>query len=910
VEENNEMPFNLSDIKLPQVDLSGAFGDIQEMLRQNIQKIPAFDPDFDAEEYQPMLLDKIEGSKLPHFLKTPAKFGVQLLTEDPEDIRKKREIWNEIKRLNPDKIDQIASIEHAPASLMMVSEETLKKMPEDLQKSAKQFQDREMMDIGFFLGGVESKGSAIAAEQTSKGFRKLKGVENLIELGKKKSGNLFPKIAAKIGSVFQKTTDELVEEIPKASKRVVGYNTAKEIAEEAFEKYIADPDNPVFKSETKKLFQQVGDLVKMGEVNPDDLQAIFKKYNLNPEKFANMYMDTITTSAKQLNELSNLRKKMIGAFPELEGKLSKLPISDTGPWSKISNLFRKVEHTRRGLLVSQLATTARNILSQSTRYTMQFADDVLTGGMEMLTGKKPPKDAFMPVMQDLLAVGRQFSPKARKKLAMTIDEFPIEKAKLFGTPVGDFAMGEKVTRTLNTFNTAQEYFYRKLRMDAQINSHFGRGGGPITKNLMEDWVDDALDLTFAKRPKGGFLKQFYDTFSNPFFTAVGNPFPRFWANSMKFLWDFSPGGFTKLFSKKFLKEMVSDNPRKAYSALSKATLGTMMFSGAMAIRNSDELKGEKWYEVKMPNGKTWDTRAFAPFSTYLFLAEAMKPDNKLTGKDYAQGLVSINRISGTGLVLVDLIRAKNADTLEKNIKNFAGAYMSGFTVPFRTFKDFIAQEVPGEAVYKDTEQAPLLGPALENVPFATSDFPTAPRATREEPFIREDPALRQLTGMTLKTKTALEQEIDRLGIEYSSLYPRTGESELDRMITRKVGAVMDVIGNEMVESEEFQKMPDFQKTKTLKEIYSDTKSLSKKAVMEESAAQIAAGIYEQMKDLEGGELLSFVEKLKNKGLLKDNIMEFIIGFRKADVSPANIKEFSQGLPGGEKTPQLFGLPVP
>jgi len=1009
VEKDNEMAFDISQIKLPQIDISGAFSDLHEKLKKNIQKIPTFDPDFDAVDFQPMLLSKIEESKLPDFMKIPAKFGVQLMTESPEDIVTKREIWQEIRRIHPEKAEQIKQIENMPTSFAMIGKDTLEELPEDLQKSAQRYADTQLMDIGFSVGFVERVGEKAALpllkgikakiggipkktklsrvaelgegwfvdlvgaahpvtehsgdisrtirvvtkpgelilefsrnpnkqqlERVKKMFERLKldvpdtkifvdvsdsnrsvigsqvfkSVEGISKFVDDKLRSFYTKSVPKVEDLFQKDFNEFMEEIPNASKRVVSYDTAKGIAENAFENYLKDPDNPVFKDETKRLFQQVGELIKIGEVNPDDLQAIFKKYNLNPEKFADIYMDTITTSAKQLNELSRLKKKMVAAFPEMEEKLAKLPVSDTGPWAKMSKVFRNIEHTRRGLMVSQLATTARNIISQGGRFTMQFADDVLTGAMEMTTGKRPPKESFAPALQDMLSVARQFSPKKRQMLANTVDQFPIEKVKLFGTPMGDFVLGDKVTRTVNTLNTAQEYFFRKMRMDALINTHFQRGGGAITQELMENWVDDALELTFAKRPQGGFLGQFYETFNHPFFTAVGNPFPRFWANSMKFLWDFSPGGFTKLLSPKFLKELTSSDPRKAYSALSKATLGTMMFAGGMAVRNSEELAGEKWYEVKMPNGKTWDTRAFAPFSTYLFLAEAMKEDNQLTGMDYAQGLISINRIAGTGLVLVDLIRAKNADTLEKNIKNFAGAYLSGFTVPFRTFKDFIAQAVPSEAVYKDTDQAPLLGPALENIPFATSDFPTAPRATRAEPFIREDPIMRQLTGMTLKTKTPLEQEIDRLGIEYTSLYPRTGEDELDRMITRKVGAVMDVIGNEMVNTSEFQKLPDVGKKEILKELYSDTKSLSKKAVMEESAAQIAAGIYQQMKDLQGEELIQFVKRLENKGLLKDNIMEFILGYKKSDINPSEVTNFIQTQMGGEKTPRIFGLPVP
>jgi len=886
------MAFDISQIKLPEINIKGAFDDLGEKLKTNFQKIPTFNPDFDAADLQPLLLSKIKESNLPHFMKLPAELGVRLAAEDSEDVIKKREIWQEIKRIHPEKVDQIEQIENMPASFAMIGKDTLEELPEDLRKSAQKYADTQLMDIGFSVGSVERAGQKAALSL-------LKGVK------------------AKFGSVFQKNADELLEEIPKASKRVVSYETAKDILEETYQKYLSDPENPIFKDETKRLFRKVGELLGTEEVKPEQLQEIFKKYNLDPKSFAQVYMDSVSFGGRLLGEHGRLSRKIKAAFPETEEILAQVPIKDPGTASKVWDQFRKLESTRRGLLVTQLATTSRNIISQSGRFTLQFFDDVFSGGMEALSGKATPKQAFIPAMEDVMSVFRQFSPKKREMLANTIDQFPFEKLRLFGTPVGDLYFGSKMTSFLNSANTAQEFFFRKMRMDALINSHFQRGGGPITQELMESWVDDALTLTFAKAPTkgfpGGFYKAITNEYINPIVTALGQPFPRFHMNALKFLWDFSPaGGMSSLVSPKFWKQLVSDNPREAYSALSKATMGTMMLAGALAVRNSD-VGGEKWYELNLPNGKTMDTRAFAPFSTYLFLAEVLRQaageKTNLTPMDYGQAFLSINRIAGTGLVIVDALRAKNPETFTELVSDFAGAYISGFTVPFRTLKDFIAQGDPQEQVYRDTEQAPLLGPALENIPFATRGFPTAPRPTREEPFIREDPALRQLTGVTLKTKTDLEHEVDRLGLEYSTLYPRTGEDQLDRMITRRVGKVMDAVGNQIVNSPEYQKLDDNAKKEFMKELYSKTKSASKSISLVQDAPVIAASIYEQTKGLTDEEVVELFTRLRAKGLMKEEVFNYLIQYKKADKDPQELMKFLEGI-GAEPTPRLFGVPIP
>ena len=95
--------------------------------------------------------------------------------------------------------------------------------------------------------------------------------------------------------------------------------------------------------------------------------------------------------------------------------------------------------------------------------------------------------------------------------------------------------------------------------------------------------------------------------------------------------------------------------------MSRATIGTGMLAAAIAIRATD-IGGEKWYELKVPGSdQRIDTRAMGPFNMYLLMAEGIVHPDRLTVADWAKGLVGINRVAGTGLVLTDALTSGSLD---------------------------------------------------------------------------------------------------------------------------------------------------------------------------------------------------------------------------------------------------------
>jgi hypothetical protein len=231
-----------------------------------------------------------------------------------------------------------------------------------------------------------------------------------------------------------------------------------------------------------------------------------------------------------------------------------------------------------------------------------------------------------------------------------------------------------------------------------------------------------------------------------------------------------------------------------------------MLNAALYARNSEHA-GEKWYELRVGD-KRIDTRPFAPFSTYLFMAEAMSNPDNIKPADYASALLSLNRIAGTGLVLTDMMRGKKFETFMNSAVRFAGEYLGGFSVPARTFKDIYSAVNPEEAKIRDIRDSELTGPTARNIPVLSQTLPETESPMKEENPRTENPLLRQFTGLSVSTKTSLEQEINKLNADTGKLYPKTGIPEADREVSKIMGPVMEKIGPLVMKSEGYQNASD------------------------------------------------------------------------------------------------------
>lgn len=680
-----------------------------------------------------------------------------------------------------------------------------------------------------------------------------------------------------------KITNAATELAPTTIKKAAGIlepklniEASKQIATEAIDFAKKNPDSFLvgkqFRNKFTKeleggprLFKRIGESLRNGEISVDNLPGLAREYNLPQEEVAKLFEDAATYAGKTLRSLSKVEKELRALLPDIE-ITKRVPTL----WERFKSNYLAVDNFRRSLLVTQLATAMRNAFTQAGRYTIGTATDAMNGVIGKVTGQA---EAFTPFFEDIAAVVRKLSPGNSKKLQEVLKSYPLEHARLYNTPVSDVALSGKVSNLLNTFNRGQEYFYRNLILDAKLNAAAKRLGTQIDKLPVEDFkkaIDEALDWTFSKSPSRG---SFGDAIMNmykamPPLTLV-NPFPRFMANGLKFLYEFSPLGVMSLFKSETRAAIAAGDP----TVISKAIIGTGLLSGALAVRANDKVAGEKWYEIKVGD-KTLDMRPFAPFSTYLFFAEVMlRGGERISGSDWAQAAIGINRVAGTGLALIDLIGEKVDEQSVKNIvNNIVSSYIGGFTVPFGTIKDIIGNFDLEERTIKDAQQLPIFGRAISNIPFLQKVLPTKYSLFEDKPLERESPLLRQATGLTLTTKPFIQQELDRLGKDVGDLIPKTGILEANRILIKQTGVILDQFNDKIELSDNYKNLSDAEKLNLLGELISEAKSEAKGQV----ASDLAAVAYNELKKVSSDKRREVMKTLHNKGLLTDNILEYLL----------------------------------
>jgi hypothetical protein len=638
-------------------------------------------------------------------------------------------------------------------------------------------------------------------------------------------------------------------------------------------------------SNAQRVSRVAADLIRRGELNVNEdkvLKKLAEKYGLDNHEFAKQLEEFATLSGKGLNIYSQYAKRLGSLLAKRGIKDIERPI---GTWEKINNNFRKGNNIWRASITSQLATAMRNTETFGARYFMNIVDDAMQGAYLVATGKESARTAFGPFVEDLLAISRQLTKKDRNKLMTLLDAEPIRKDKLFSNVAGDLTLGSKITNTLSTFNRIQSYATRTLTMSAEIGTWARKSGinfedikpSDIPDGVWNKAINKALGFDFSANPTNAVAKDFIRIFNKyPVLQAVVYPFPRYLSNAVRHIWEFSPLGFSKFFDPKVAKQLQAGN-REAISVANKAIIGTSMFASAYHIRNS-EYAGEKWYEVRVGD-KTLDVRPFGPIlPTYLFIAEAIKSGpERFTPRDWLEGMTGINRIAGTTLFMTSVLSG-NSDwgSFKKATTGFIGQYIGGFGVPARTLRDFMGQIIDEEAVVRYTKENPLIGPFQSSIPVWDTKLPPYPAITREDSYMRQDPAIRQLTGVSLYEKNYLEIEMDRLGIDKYYLIPKTGDAWINREITLRTGILMQDINDLMGKSKNYQSWNDEKKTAFVKEAFSAAKKEAKQHFLKTSANEIAEHYLDTLATMDNKEKRNYLGKLKGKGILPEEVADIIL----------------------------------
>lgn len=604
---------------------------------------------------------------------------------------------------------------------------------------------------------------------------------------------------------------------------------------------------------SKRIFKQISERLATGEINPAGLTEILSKNQVSPEQFAKMYAETVSYGGRILGYHGRAARELQFVFkdhPEATKILQdafKKELKEPFVIDKVFENIGKMENFRRAMLVGQVATSVRNAWSQAGRLSLSSLDEALQGALRGSVGYQGNTlEQIGEGLNNVVAATSRLTPSGRNRLTQILEEnqAAISKVRLFSQPVHEVQMTDKIAHLTNTLNRTQEFYFRRVAFESKLRSLMGRNGlsfstidpKNIPEGMLEESVNYALEMTFAASPKSKSVQGLVNAWSK--YGTLFNPFPRFHlANAVPFVYEHSPLGYLHAFRPETIKKLANGSPEEFARYASRATIGSLMLDSAMRFRQS-KYAGEKWYEVKLgeeEDASVIDTRAFAPFSTYLFFAESITHPERIKPADWGQAAVGFNRISGTGLVALDWLRAKTGESFKKQVQNFAGQYIASFTTPMRTVTDVYSAFDEKENISRDYREQPMISPTILNIPKASQMVPEKPSPVKSGSVKRGEtvagiPAglFRQMTGLTRRTKTVVEREIDKIGLEWTSVAPRTGIPEADRVMSRHMGPMVERTIGRFVKEDRYKKLPDHLKRIALGAMFQEIKNEARK----------------------------------------------------------------------------------
>lgn len=670
---------------------------------------------------------------------------------------------------------------------------------------------------------------------------------------------------------------------------------------------------------------------------PETVQELYKKYDIQEQDWMEIMTgtrQTIGDAGRTLAYLRGAANKIPQSAADVANKFNK-EVPAPSLWARAGNVIRGNLITEVAKVTRDLASSAINMpLDVFTNLADNTLNQVLLNPVRAMRGMPTREvnygDAFVLFSQNL-GKGRreqtrqlldQLERNAPKVSREFLDTYSVDNVR---PALSDkFAKVEKAVDATNFLGRWSDGMIRKAVFPAFLRRATDRAGfnfdemvanqtiHKVPEEVMQKALNDTAEYVFSRKAgKDGpmFLgetsKKVIDLINNQ-----GGPvgaltigFPGFIANALNFQYRYGPGilgAFTKAGREKVMKGDTR--------ALSEGVMGMALLYAGMQFQDS-EYAGSKWYTAKMPDGTEKDLRPIFPFPYYLLLGDLIKRyqdetlDVAYTSADILQGLSGAQFRAGAGLYVADeLIRdltrdAKLGDKAMDAIKKTLGSAIGGLIPYGGTVKDIVAQANPEEAIVRDTSEAPFLGPALREVPFAQTrllNLPEQEYAAKEAPAQTINPLLRQVTGLaTSRPANVIEKEMRSLGLDERDLYQKEGFPALDRRQRQLMGYLAEYNGPAYFNSPEYRNADKLQQAEMFREFYKGIRGAARDVVKNENQ-NFAALIWYNDQSREDKMRL---DRDFNKSLGK-SFREFYGQLVEAPV-PANEQEFN-ALPKGAK----------
>ena len=461
------------------------------------------------------------------------------------------------------------------------------------------------------------------------------------------------------------------------------------------------------------------------------LLDILAKHQMTFDDYIMTIVGSGSDAGRLMNKLAQIGKNNRFKTPdELQIEAERVASQGT-----IRNLVMRIENIRRGALVSQVATAARNLSSGVIRMPLEgvanIMDDVLwhagRGNYgEAVRTLKPTnwRGSFtgMKVMMANPIGAKQFTdeilkqPEFASNMDLMFNQLN-EMRRHVGRGEGGnldkvLSVMEKAVDTVNIPNRAQEFLVRRAAFLGELERLVKREWGidlidtidagklrdliansssfkPAGKNvrsfatLVDSATYKALDVTYAKQPDLPTFRHLSSFITRNGLTAI-IPFPRFMFNSIELVTQYAGGASIPL-TRKMIK-MVGNKPQRAMSEAERRYVSRNITGlgivGAAYMYRSDKTLAEPDSDYKLLKfGKqVLDTSPIFPMRQFMWMGEATKRLLDGTFDDWYDHREAIQTFTGSNL------RTGNGNMMFDDIASIMGS------------EDYLAQRDIGKTV--------------------------------------------------------------------------------------------------------------------------------------------------------------------------------------------------------------------
>ena len=486
--------------------------------------------------------------------------------------------------------------------------------------------------------------------------------------------------------------------------------------------------NPQAFNNNKTIIDNLFDLtVNKKLIAGDELIDMLNKYDISFEDYVLTVVGSGSTAGKVLNKLSQIKRaRPVNEMVAMQ-QAATIKNQDT-----IRNTIMRIENIRRGGLVSQIATAARNLTSAGIRAPLEgfgnvidtalynLSNEGVISGTKSLASINNWRDSFRHMkymfnnpketkeVVDFILERPELEGQY-KLLFDNINEIMISTGRGKGGIVDKvLSEGEDAVMALNIPNRWQEFLVRRGAFLGELERLVKReykidfidvlnqgkirdllndagnvrpAGARSFIDLVADSTQKALDVTYAKQPDIPMFRNISSFIVRNGLTVVA-PFPRFMFNSMELMGQYMGGASIPLTRKiasmvTFGKVGKGKLTPKDRQRISRNLIGGATMLAAYQYRSSEDAPPD-FKKLRLDDNTEMDTTPQFPMRQFLYLGEAGRRlvegtfEDFFDSKEFLETFVGTNLRTGVGESifqdLADIISATDISSEEKAAK--------------------------------------------------------------------------------------------------------------------------------------------------------------------------------------------------------------------------------------------------